>query len=96
MEFQVYDKTKWHLENGVPEEFVLEHFRSFLEWCQKNELLSSEGKEISEIVDADVSLYSGMFTERGNAFMQQYYTRFFIGSTREFYPAMDFALQCLK
>ena len=96
MEVQVYDKAKWHLENGVPQGFVMEHFRSFLEWCLDNKLLSSEGKELCEFVDADISLHSGMFTEKGNAFMKQYYTKFFMGSTREFYPAMDFALQSLQ
>lgn len=89
MKLIVYDKAAWHIDAGEDKQMVLNHFATFMIWCQNNNLLSPDGKEIMELgVDDSISLHSGMFTENGNSFMQQYYD-VFISSTEKDYEEMS-------
>ena len=74
---KVYDKAIWQIEGGLQTSVVLKHFKMILEWCEKNHLLSDEGREILSFgVDDSISLHSRMFTEQGNKFMEKYYDKY--------------------
>lgn len=70
----VYDKAKWQIEGGIPEENVLNHFKFFLKWLNDHNLLSEDGKEIEEIgLDNSISLTDTMVTSKGKCFLDRYY-----------------------
>jgi len=74
----VYDKVSWHYPEGknCPSMKVAKvHFESVMEWLNKNNLLSDEGKEILGIgVDADFSITSSMLNEKGNGIFKKHYS----------------------
>lgn len=77
MKTKVYDKAIWQIESGKNTKEVLKHFKMIMEWCEKNRLLSDEGKEILSFgVDESISLHSRLFTKQGNDFMEKYYDKY--------------------
>ena len=64
---KVYDKASWHIDAGEPVNNVLTHFKFIMNWCNKNNLLSDEGKEVLEFgIDKSISIHSRLLNERGN------------------------------
>ncbi|MDR3503932.1 MAG: hypothetical protein P4L79_15280 [Legionella sp.] len=80
----VYDKVSWHHPEGqnCPNlEAAKAHFVAVMEWLKKNNLLSSEGKEVFELgIDADFSITSSMLKEKGNDVLKKYYSSWLIGN----------------
>jgi len=74
MEIKVYDKVKWHTDNGIPKETVIRYLAELMKWLNNKGLLSEYGKEILRVgVDSDFSLTSAMLNEKGNKLMEEYY-----------------------
>ena len=77
MKTKVYDKASWHIDAGEPTSSVLSHFKFIIDWCNQNNLLTDEGKEILELgIDASISIHSRLLNERGIMFMTKYYDMF--------------------
>ena len=41
----IIDKAVWQIDGGVPEELVVNHFKTVFLWLEKHDMLSVEGKE---------------------------------------------------
>lgn len=84
MKLVIYDKAAWHIDAGENKQMALDHFSFIMTWCKENKLLSDEGLELVEMdIDDSISLHSRMFTEKGNAFMQQFYDKFISATEKD-------------
>lgn len=91
----VYDKASWHIDAGESASRVLAHFKFIMSWCNKNSLLSDEGKEILEFgIDDSISIHSRLLNERGNNFMSKFYNTF-ISAQSEQCSEMDEVLKTI-
>lgn len=83
----VYDKVSWHYPEGrnCPNlETAKSLFRILMNWLNKNNLLSEEGKEIFELgIDRDFSITSSMLNEKGNELFSKYYSKWLRSITYE-------------
>ena len=67
---KVYDKAAWHIDAGENRDEVIKRFSIIFSYLLKNDMLSSEGKEIMDIgVDSSVSLHERMVNESGKNFL---------------------------
>jgi hypothetical protein len=74
MKIKVYDKVKWHADNGIPKEIAIHYLDKLMKWLNNKGLLSEYGKEILKVgVDSDFSLTSTMLNEKGNKLLEEYY-----------------------
>lgn len=81
-----YDKASWHIDQGENKNKVLEHFDFFLTWAHNKGILSGEGEELYKEglgSDPSISLHSGMFTQKGNKFMAEYYDDFIASNQKD-------------
>ena len=71
---KIFDKAAWQIDGGVSFNDVKRHFELVIKWLEKRNLLSSDGREISDIgVDESFSLNESMVTGEGADFLEQYY-----------------------
>lgn len=81
-----YDKASWHIDQGENKNKVLEHFDFFLTWAHNKGILSGEGEKLYKEglgSDPSISLHSGMFTQKGNKFMAEYYDDFIASNPKD-------------
>lgn len=70
----IYDKARWQLDGGIPQEQVIQHFDFIFKWLKKQGFLSKDGQEIMDLgIDDTVSITDKMLTSNGKHFMDQYY-----------------------
>ena len=46
----IIDKAVWQIDGGVPEELVVNHFKTVFLWLEKHDMLSVVGKEELELM----------------------------------------------
>lgn len=74
---RIIDKASWHIDNGMPKEQVVTHFKFIFEWLRKNKLLSEDGKEILDIgIDSSISLNEKMLQKEAFNFLEKYYDEY--------------------
>lgn len=77
IEKKIYDKVSWHFPEGnnCPNlNAAKHHFNVIMDWLNKNQFLTEEGKEALKIgVDSDFSLTSDMINEKGNDLLSATY-----------------------
>ena len=71
---EVYDKVSFY-ESPKEAKACIDWFKFFMNWCNKENLLSADGLELLGFVDQDFSLHSGMFNDLGNKFMKICYNK---------------------
>lgn len=70
----IIDKAAWQIDGGVPEELVVNHFKTVFSWLEKHCLLSEEGKEELECgIDDCASLNEELVTKDGLEFLENCY-----------------------
>lgn len=72
----VYDKVSWHYPEGkCPSlKLAIAHFVTIMNWLEKNNLLSEEGKALVALgINEGFSLTSAMVTEEGNTILSDHY-----------------------
>ena len=73
---QVYDKTKWHTEQGEESSDVKKRFSMIMDFLHKKNMLNDNGEEIYQLCEYnDLSIHSDMLTDAGIDFMDQYYDK---------------------
>lgn len=74
---KIIDKASWQIDNGVNQKDVIEHFKFIFKWLEKNNLLSSDGKEILDIgIDSSISLNEKMVNDKALKFLEKYYDEY--------------------
>ena len=74
---KIIDKASWQIDNGADKKNVIEHFIFIFKWLDKNNLLTSDGKEMLDIgIDASISLNEKMVTEKALKFLEEYYDEY--------------------
>ena len=74
---KIIDKASWQIDNGVDKKNVIEHFIFIFKWLDKNDLLTSDGKEMLDIgIDSSISLNEKMVNEKALKFLEKYYDEY--------------------
>lgn len=74
---KIIDKASWQIDSGANKTNVIEHFVFIFKWLAKNNLLSSDGKEVLDIgIDTSISLNDKMVTEKALKFLEKYYDEY--------------------
>ena len=77
MNFEIYDKVKWHFPEGEgckSLEDALLHFKVIMNWLYKNNLLSEFGSSLYRTkYGEDFSITSEMLNDRGNQLLSKCY-----------------------
>lgn len=74
---KIIDKASWQIDNSANQKNVIEHFKFIFKWLEKNNLLSSDGKEILDIgIDSSISLNDKMVTDKALKFLEKYYDEY--------------------
>lgn len=70
----IIDKAVWQIDGGVPEELVVNHFKTVFLWLEKHDMLSDEGKEeLEDGIDDCASLNEELVTKAGIEFLEACY-----------------------
>ena len=70
--FEVYDKAAWY-DNDADVQKCIIRMRAILEFFDKLNMLTAEGKEILDTgVDAATSIHSRLFTDEANLYLSKY------------------------
>lgn len=73
----IIDKAAWQIDGGVPEELVVNHFKTVFSWLEKHNMLSEEGKEeLEEGIDDCASLNEELVTKDGLEFLEKCYDEY--------------------
>lgn len=71
---KIYDKGAWHLDAGLDQATVSQHFELLFHWLSEKNLLNHNGDEIVQLnLYDDASLHSDLLTVQGNDFMEKSY-----------------------
>lgn len=70
----IYDKARWQIEGGIPEETVKAHFRFMFDWLEKHALLNEYGlRTLRDGIDEEAVLTEEMLNDNGKMFLEKYY-----------------------
>lgn len=90
---KIYDKAVWQIDEGIPSELVVNHFKIVFTWLKKHDMLSEEGKEeLEDGIDSEASLNEELLTQEGTSFLDNYYDKFLMVITKEKY-GIDSAIE---
>ena len=74
---KIIDKAAWHIDAGVPEEFVVKHFQTVFCWLVQKDMLSDEGKEeLEDGIDSSASLNEDLVTPKALVFLEKCYDEY--------------------
>lgn len=70
----IIDKAAWQIDGGVPEELVVNHFKTVFSWLKRHDMLSDEGEEeFEDGIDDCASLNEDLITKEGIEFLEKCY-----------------------
>lgn len=70
----IIDKAAWQIDGGVPEDLVVNHFKTVFSWLEKHNMLSEDGKEeLEDGIDDCASLNEELVTKEGLGFLENCY-----------------------
>lgn len=70
----IIDKAAWQIDGGVPEELVVNHFKTVFLWLKRHDMLSDEGEEeFEDGIDDCASLNEDLITKEGIEFLEKCY-----------------------
>lgn len=73
----IIDKAAWQIDGGVPEQLVVNHFKTVFLWLGKHDMLSDEGKEELEGgIDDCATLNEKLITKEGMGFLENCYDEY--------------------
>ena len=73
----IYDKARWQIEGGIPENMVVAHFKFMFVWLNEYKLLSEYGVEIlNDGINEDAILTDEMVNVGGKNFLDKYYDQY--------------------
>lgn len=71
---EIFDKAKWHIDNGENPQDVVAKFSTMFEFLNKYHMLSAEGVELYELgIDSSISLHERLVNTQGLAFLKEQY-----------------------
>ena len=77
-ENKTYDKVSWHFPEGKGNKNLKDatvHFQTLMNWLNKNNLLTSLGKEILQTkIGEDFAITSDMLIDDGNKLLNAHYS----------------------
>ena len=73
----IVDKAAWQIDAGIPENLVVNHFKTVFLWLNNHEMLTEEGiEEFEEGIDDCASLNERVLTTEGLAFLEKCYDEY--------------------
>lgn len=73
----IYDKARWQIEGGIPENAVVAHFKFMFEWLNDYKLLNEYGLEtLTDGIDEEAILTDEMVNVGGKNFLDKYYDEY--------------------
>ncbi|MCL2079326.1 MAG: hypothetical protein FWH17_05715 [Oscillospiraceae bacterium] len=74
---KIIDKAAWQIDGGIPEVFVVKHFKTLFEWLNQHDMLSEEGKEeLFDGIDNCASLNENLVTPDALIFWEMCYDEY--------------------